>query len=108
MALSKRIIPCLDVTGGRVVKGVKFVGLRDAGGRLTTIAVVEPSVDFGRLEQVFVMLRRGPIMDVLYRPNRPETDLTGPARVALPPIDHASTATPSPVSSPLSSKRGGP
>ncbi len=31
MALSKRIIPCLDVTGGRVVKGVKFVGLRDAG-----------------------------------------------------------------------------
>jgi cyclase len=29
--LSKRIIPCLDVTGGRVVKGVNFVGLRDAG-----------------------------------------------------------------------------
>jgi imidazole glycerol-phosphate synthase subunit HisF len=29
--LAKRIIPCLDVTGGRVVKGVKFVGLRDAG-----------------------------------------------------------------------------
>ncbi len=29
--LSKRIIPCLDVTGGRVVKGVHFVGLRDAG-----------------------------------------------------------------------------
>ena len=29
--LAKRIIPCLDVTGGRVVKGVNFVGLRDAG-----------------------------------------------------------------------------
>jgi len=29
--LSKRIIPCLDVTGGRVVKGVNFVELRDAG-----------------------------------------------------------------------------
>ncbi len=29
--LSKRIIPCLDVTAGRVVKGVNFVGLRDAG-----------------------------------------------------------------------------
>jgi cyclase len=29
--LSKRIIPCLDVTGGRVVKGVKFQELRDAG-----------------------------------------------------------------------------
>lgn len=28
---AKRIIPCLDVTGGRVVKGVRFVELRDAG-----------------------------------------------------------------------------
>ncbi len=31
MALAKRIIPCLDVDRGRVVKGVNFVGLRDAG-----------------------------------------------------------------------------
>jgi cyclase len=31
MPLAKRIIPCLDVTGGRVVKGVNFVNLRDAG-----------------------------------------------------------------------------
>ena len=31
MPLAKRIIPCLDVTSGRVVKGVNFVGLRDAG-----------------------------------------------------------------------------
>src|SRR3990170_1254370 len=29
--LTKRIIPCLDVTGGRVVKGINFLGLRDAG-----------------------------------------------------------------------------
>ena len=29
--LTKRIIPCLDVTGGRVVKGTSFVSLRDAG-----------------------------------------------------------------------------
>ncbi|MEC9055810.1 MAG: HisA/HisF-related TIM barrel protein, partial [Verrucomicrobiota bacterium] len=29
--LAKRIIPCLDVTDGRVVKGVNFVDLRDAG-----------------------------------------------------------------------------
>jgi len=29
--LAKRIIPCMDVTGGRVVKGVNFVALRDAG-----------------------------------------------------------------------------
>ena len=31
MSLAKRIIPCLDVTNGRVVKGVNFVELRDAG-----------------------------------------------------------------------------
>ena len=29
--LAKRIIPCLDVTAGRVVKGTNFVDLRDAG-----------------------------------------------------------------------------
>ncbi len=31
MALAKRIIPCLDVDNGRVVKGVRFVEIRDAG-----------------------------------------------------------------------------
>ena len=31
MALARRIIPCLDVDDGRVVKGVNFVGIRDAG-----------------------------------------------------------------------------
>src|SRR5258708_9936302 len=31
MGLAKRIIPCLDVANGRVVKGVNFVNLRDAG-----------------------------------------------------------------------------
>jgi len=31
MPLAKRVIPCLDVTAGRVVKGVNFVDLRDAG-----------------------------------------------------------------------------
>ncbi|MBI5176639.1 imidazole glycerol phosphate synthase subunit HisF [Candidatus Micrarchaeota archaeon] len=30
--LAKRIIPCLDVLGGRVVKGENFIGLKDAGG----------------------------------------------------------------------------
>ena len=29
--VAKRIIPCLDVKGGRVVKGVNFVGLKDVG-----------------------------------------------------------------------------
>jgi hypothetical protein len=31
MGLAKRIIPCLDVAEGRVVKGINFVNLRDAG-----------------------------------------------------------------------------
>ncbi|WP_255376533.1 HisA/HisF-related TIM barrel protein, partial [Oleiphilus sp. HI0086] len=31
MGLAKRIIPCLDVDEGRVVKGVQFVDIRDAG-----------------------------------------------------------------------------
>ena len=31
MSLAKRVIPCLDVTAGRVVKGINFVQLRDAG-----------------------------------------------------------------------------
>ncbi|MGH8765652.1 MAG: imidazole glycerol phosphate synthase subunit HisF [Burkholderiales bacterium] len=31
MGLAKRVIPCLDVTAGRVVKGINFVSLRDAG-----------------------------------------------------------------------------
>jgi imidazole glycerol-phosphate synthase subunit HisF len=31
VGLAKRVIPCLDVTAGRVVKGVNFIGLRDAG-----------------------------------------------------------------------------
>lgn len=31
MGLAKRIIPCLDVDQGRVVKGVKFENIRDAG-----------------------------------------------------------------------------
>ena len=31
MALAKRIIPCLDIDAGRVVKGVKFIDIRDAG-----------------------------------------------------------------------------
>lgn len=39
--LAKRIIPCLDVTAGRVVKGVNFLGLRDAGdpGKLPVVTM---------------------------------------------------------------------
>jgi len=40
--------------------------LFDPGGQLMQTATLEPAVDFGRLEQVFVMLRRGPTMELLY------------------------------------------
>ena len=39
--LAKRIIPCLDIAGGRVVKGVKFVELRDAGDPVETARAYE-------------------------------------------------------------------
>ena len=38
MGLAKRIIPCLDINDGRVVKGVNFVGLRDAGDPVAAAA----------------------------------------------------------------------
>src|SRR5512137_2721932 len=39
--LTKRIIPCLDVTGGRVVKGVQFLELRDAGDPVEIAAIYD-------------------------------------------------------------------
>jgi len=39
--LTKRIIPCLDVHGGRVVKGVNFVNLRDAGDPVEVAAIYD-------------------------------------------------------------------
>ena len=38
--VAKRIIPCLDVADGRVVKGVNFVGLRDAGDNVRIAVVI--------------------------------------------------------------------
>ena len=55
--------------GGVYPKGLKLgevTELSESGGGLFRLAVVSPGVDFGRLEQVFVMLRRGPGMDLLY------------------------------------------
>lgn len=49
--LAKRIIPCLDVEGGRVVKGVRFLGLRDAGD---PVEIAEVYNDQGADELVFL------------------------------------------------------
>ncbi len=49
---------------GLLVGSVKSVAA--LGSDLLRTAVLEPAVDFGRLEQVFVMLRRGPTLELLY------------------------------------------
>ena len=49
--LTKRIIPCLDVNGGRVVKGVNFVNLRDAGDPVEIAAAYDKA---GADELVFL------------------------------------------------------
>ncbi len=41
MTLARRVIPCLDVKDGRVVKGVRFVGLRDAGDPVEAAAAYD-------------------------------------------------------------------
>ena len=48
---AKRIIPCLDIKDGRVVKGVNFLGLRDAGDPVETAAAYSAS---GADEVVFL------------------------------------------------------
>jgi rod shape-determining protein MreC len=55
--------------GGVYPKGLKIgriVAISDPGDELLQRATIRPAVDFGRLEQVFVMLRRGPAMELLY------------------------------------------
>jgi rod shape-determining protein MreC len=61
--------------GGVYPKGLRIgevVEVPDPGGSLMQTVLLEPAVDFGRLEQVFVLLRRGRSMDLLYGPDTPE------------------------------------
>ncbi len=67
--LAKRIIPCLDVHAGRVVKGVNFLNLRDAGDPVEIAAKYEAE---GADELVFLDItasheQRGIILDVVRR-----------------------------------------
>lgn len=66
---TKRIIPCLDIQNGRVVKGVNFVGLRDAGDPVEVAAAYS---DSGADEVVFLDItasheRRGTVVDLAAR-----------------------------------------
>ncbi len=67
--LAKRILPCLDVNAGRVVKGINFVDLKDAGDPVELAQVYN---DAGADELVFLDITathedRGTIIDVVYR-----------------------------------------
>jgi len=67
--VAKRIIPCLDVKAGRVVKGVKFLGLRDAGDPVEVAGVYDRD---GADELCFLDItasheNRGIILDVVAR-----------------------------------------
>jgi rod shape-determining protein MreC len=73
--------------GGVYPRGLRIgevTAVSDPGSRLLQTATLAPAVDFGRLEQVFVMLRRGPTLELLSRgedeeaptvsaPDRPES-----------------------------------
>lgn len=66
---TKRIIPCLDVVDGRVVKGVQFLGLRDAGD---PVEIAHRYDEEGADELVFLDIRattdnRGTLLDVVKR-----------------------------------------
>ncbi|MBM3785411.1 MAG: imidazole glycerol phosphate synthase subunit HisF [Acidobacteria bacterium] len=70
--LAKRIIPCLDVTAGRVVKGVNFVNLRDAGD---PVELAERYNEQGADELVFLDItassdERNTMVDVVARTAR--------------------------------------
>lgn len=70
--LTKRIIPCLDVTAGRVVKGINFVNLRDAGD---PVELAERYNDQSADELVFLDItassdQRNTMVDVVFRTAR--------------------------------------
>lgn len=67
--LTKRIIPCLDVKEGRVVKGIKFEGLKDAGDPVQSAAYYDKE---GADELIFLDItasheKRGTLIDVVRR-----------------------------------------
>jgi len=69
--LTKRIIPCLDVKGGRVVKGVRFLNLRDAGDPVELAALYQAE---GADELVF--------LDITASPDRRKTVVDMVSKVA--------------------------
>jgi cyclase len=67
--LAKRVIPCLDVMSGRVVKGVRFVGLRDAGDPVECASryALEGADEITLLDITASHEGRGTLLDVVAR-----------------------------------------
>jgi rod shape-determining protein MreC len=93
--------------GGVYPKGLRLgevTELKDSDRSLMRSARLRPAVDFGRLEQVFVMLRRGSTMDLLYGNDGPADEPIPEASAAIPAPAmanaHSQSAAPGP--------RGGP
>jgi len=73
--------------GGVYPKGIRIgdiSSVSDPGSGLLQIAKLTPAVDFGRLEQVFVMLRRGPTMELLYADEEKEETAANASEGASP------------------------
>jgi rod shape-determining protein MreC len=71
--------------GGVYPKGLRIgevIEVEPSASEMLQTAIVRPAVDFGRLEQVFVMLRRGPTMELLY--SAAHGDVTDAAERATP------------------------
>ena len=67
--VKKRLIPCLDVADGRVVKGVRFAGLRDVGD---PVELGDALLGAGADELVFLDVKatldgRGPLVELVAR-----------------------------------------
>ena len=76
---TKRIIPCLDVNKGRVVKGVNFVNLRDAGDPVEIAVAYDKA---GADEVVFLDItassdNRGTVLDMVRRVASSRKNLQG-------------------------------
>ena len=100
--LTKRIIPCLDVDAGRVVKGISFVELRDAGDPAELAAVYDRE---GGDELVFLDITassdsRDTMVDVVHRVSE-EVFIPSPSAAASAPSrTSAGCSRPGPTRSP--------
>src|SRR5258706_12978357 len=97
--LKTRIIPCLDVKDGRVVKGVKFVDLRDAGDPVEAARAYDAA---GAGEVCFFDItasheRRGILLDVVRRT---------PEACFMPPTVCGGARTPDDIRAPLLARPG--